>query len=163
MAGIWCQDCNGLKSMTRRFAKVNGVSIAHHFQGEGPPVAIPRLYCSRIPPIARSFPSARNYGRTKIMKKSIKVKPKRGRPPSGGRDPLMGFRASPLLRASIVKWAENHPDEPSLSEAVRRLVELGLEKAPPAKQKSNLALNAMRAAELAAKIIDGKIAPETDR
>jgi hypothetical protein len=73
-----------------------------------------------------SFPSARNYGRTQIMKKSIKVKPKRGRPPSGGRDPLMGFRASPVLRASIVKWAEYHPDKPSLSEAVRRLVELGL-------------------------------------
>jgi len=39
---------------------------------------------------------------------------------------MMGFRASPLLRASIEKWAENQPDMPSLSEATRRLVEIGL-------------------------------------
>jgi hypothetical protein len=45
----------------------------------------------------------------------------------------MGFRASPLLRASIVKWAEYHPDKPSLSEAVRRLVEIGLKAKTPAK------------------------------
>jgi len=58
---------------------------------------------------------------------SIKAKPKkrRGRPATG-RDPMMGFRASPVLRASIVKWAEYQPDIPSLSEATRRLVELGL-------------------------------------
>jgi hypothetical protein len=39
---------------------------------------------------------------------------------------MMGFRAAPVLRASIVKWAENQPDIPTLSEATRRLVELGL-------------------------------------
>jgi hypothetical protein len=39
---------------------------------------------------------------------------------------MMGFRASPILRASIVKWAENQPDMPTLSEATRRLVEIGL-------------------------------------
>ena len=39
---------------------------------------------------------------------------------------MMGFRAEPKLRAAIVKWAENQPDMPSLSEATRRLVELGL-------------------------------------
>jgi hypothetical protein len=38
----------------------------------------------------------------------------------------MGFRADPAIRASIVRWAENQPDTPSLSEAIRRLVELGL-------------------------------------
>ena len=61
------------------------------------------------------------------LKMSIKAKPKktRGRPATG-RDPMMGFRAAPLLRASIVKWAENQPDTPTLSEATRRLVELGL-------------------------------------
>src|SRR4051812_39061898 len=58
---------------------------------------------------------------------SIKAKPKtrRGRPATG-RDPMMGFRAAPMLRASIVKWAENQPDLPTLSEATRRLVEHGL-------------------------------------
>jgi hypothetical protein len=40
---------------------------------------------------------------------------------------MMGFRAPPVLRASIVNWAENQPDKPGLSEAVRRLVEIGLE------------------------------------
>jgi hypothetical protein len=39
---------------------------------------------------------------------------------------MMGFRAAPVLRASIVRWAENQPDTPTLSEATRRLVELGL-------------------------------------
>ena len=43
-----------------------------------------------------------------------------------GKDPLMGFRASPDIRASIARWAEVQPDQPSLSEAIRRLVELGL-------------------------------------
>jgi hypothetical protein len=39
---------------------------------------------------------------------------------------MMGFRAAPALRAAIVKWAEDQPDSPSLSQAARRLVELGL-------------------------------------
>jgi hypothetical protein len=39
---------------------------------------------------------------------------------------MMGFRVSPALRASIVRWAENQPDGPTLSEATRRLVEIGL-------------------------------------
>jgi hypothetical protein len=41
-------------------------------------------------------------------------------------DPLMGFRPAPLLRAAIVKWAEYQAEKPTLSEAVCRLVELGL-------------------------------------
>jgi hypothetical protein len=46
--------------------------------------------------------------------------------PRTGTTPLMGFRADPVIRASIVRWAEKQPDMPSLSEAIRRLVELGL-------------------------------------
>jgi hypothetical protein len=38
----------------------------------------------------------------------------------------MGFRASPEMRARVVRWAENEPDQPTLSEAIRRLVEIGL-------------------------------------
>ena len=41
-------------------------------------------------------------------------------------DPLMGFRADPITRAKIVKWAENQPDQPTMSDAIRRLVGLGL-------------------------------------
>jgi pimeloyl-ACP methyl ester carboxylesterase len=40
MADIWFQDCNELKSMTTRFAKVNGVNIAYRVQGEGPPLVL---------------------------------------------------------------------------------------------------------------------------
>jgi hypothetical protein len=60
------------------------------------------------------------------MKKSIKAKPKKRGRPATGKDPMMGFRASPHLRASIVNWAENQPDKPGLSEAARRLIEIGL-------------------------------------
>src|SRR4051812_24272146 len=39
---------------------------------------------------------------------------------------LMKFRADPVVRASIIRWAEKQPDTPTLPEAIRRLVELGL-------------------------------------
>ena len=39
---------------------------------------------------------------------------------------MLGFRATDELRGKIVHWAEFQPDLPKLSEAVRRLVELGL-------------------------------------
>ena len=38
----------------------------------------------------------------------------------------MGFRVPPELRERMVKWAEVQPDAPTLSEATRRLVEIGL-------------------------------------
>jgi hypothetical protein len=60
------------------------------------------------------------------MKRTKAVKQKVIGRPHTGITPLMGFRADPLTRAAIVKWAEYQPDKPSLSEAIRRLVELGL-------------------------------------
>jgi hypothetical protein len=60
------------------------------------------------------------------MKKPTPVKQKVMGRPRTGTTPLMGFRADPVIRASIVRWAENQPDMPTLSEAIRRLVELGL-------------------------------------
>jgi len=63
---------------------------------------------------------------TKSMKKATPVKQKVMGRPRTGITPLMGFRADPVIRASIVRWAENQPDMPTLSEAIRRLVELGL-------------------------------------
>jgi hypothetical protein len=65
----------------------------------------------------------------------------------------MGFRADPVIRAEIVRWAEKQPDMPSLSEAIRRLVELGLSvkaSARPVSRPGPL----LRAAELAAKAIN---------
>ena len=86
------------------------------------------------------------------MTKSIKVKPKtRGRPATG-KDPLMGFRASPAMRASVIRWAENQPDTPTLSEAIRRLVELGLTVKTKARPTGRLSAAAV--ADLAAEAID---------
>jgi hypothetical protein len=59
------------------------------------------------------------------MKKAISAKQKIGRPPTGI-TPMIGFRAEAALRAAIEKWAKQQPDEPKLSDAIRRLVELGL-------------------------------------
>ena len=64
----------------------------------------------------------------------------------------MGFRADPATRAAIVRWAETQSDKPTLSEAIRRLVELGL--TVGAKQKHTTAATADRAKELASKTID---------
>lgn len=63
---------------------------------------------------------------TKSMKKASSVKQKVMGRPRTGITPLMGFRADEATRAAIIKWAERHPDVPSLSEAIRRLVEIGL-------------------------------------
>jgi hypothetical protein len=68
---------------------------------------------------------------------------------------MMGFRADPEVRASVVRWAENQPDKPSLSEAIRRLVEMSLasvEEKP--RVLSTNKQSAARAAELAGKAID---------
>jgi hypothetical protein len=86
------------------------------------------------------------------MAKSIKVKPKKRGRPATGKDPLMGFRASPTMRASVVRWAESEPDNPSLSEAIRRLVELGL--TVKTRPKQSTPERSERANDLAAKVID---------
>src|ERR1700722_3617065 len=102
------------------------------------------------------FPSVRFLGITYFMAKSKKVKPKKRGRPATGKDPLMGFRASPEMRASVVRWAENEPDTPTLSEAIRRLVEIGL-KTKLARKPARSA----RAAELAAAQIEKMIDPAT--
>ncbi len=65
----------------------------------------------------------------------------------------MGFRAPPVIRAEIVRWAEDQPDLPTLSEAIRRFVEMGLKGASPPNATRSVP-NKVRAAELAAKTID---------
>jgi hypothetical protein len=60
------------------------------------------------------------------MAKSIVVKhkKKRGRPATG-HDPFVGIRLPKELLAQIAKWSEGN-EAGSRSEAIRRLVELGL-------------------------------------
>ena len=77
-------------------------------------------------------PSACIYGSIEIMKKSIKVASKRprGRPPVGGRDPGVHVRLPETMLATVDAWATSN--DVNRSEAIRRLVELGL-KAKPGK------------------------------
>jgi hypothetical protein len=91
------------------------------------------------------------------MKKAIPAKQKSVGRPATGVTPMMGFRAEPVLRAAIVRWAEKQPDMPTLSEATRRLVELGLTVKPALRPSAKAAA---RAAELAAKVIDRHIDPK---
>jgi len=82
---------------------------------------------------------------------AVKQKKKRGRPATG-HDPFVGIRLPEELLVQIAKWSENS-EAGSRSEAIRRLVELGLTvKAPKAKQAP--AARADRAKELASKAID---------
>ncbi len=64
----------------------------------------------------------------------------------------MGFRASDELRAAIIKWAEGQRDMPKLSEALRRLVEIGLTVKSPPRRSSDK--QKARAKELAGSAID---------
>lgn len=84
-----------------------------------------------------------------FMKKPIKVT---------GKDPMMGFRAPPALRASIVRWAETQPDSPSLPDAVRRLVEMGL--AARSRSRHARSAKAEKANEMASLQLD-RLADET--
>jgi hypothetical protein len=61
-----------------------------------------------------------------ILKMATRVRPKITGRPRTGITPMMGFRAPPVLRAAIVTWANKQADLPTLSEATRRLVEIGL-------------------------------------
>jgi hypothetical protein len=60
------------------------------------------------------------------MRKSIKVEPKkrRGRPATG-KDPLLSTRAPQELIKRVEQWAK--ADGVTRSEAIRALIELGLE------------------------------------
>ena len=84
------------------------------------------------------------------MVDSIKVNQKRRGRAATGRDPVSAVRLSAELTASVDKWSEDH--ETNRSEAIRRLVELGLTIRTKAKQPSPL--RAARAKELATKAIE---------
>jgi hypothetical protein len=96
------------------------------------------------------------------MKKSIKVMPKkrRGRPATG-KDPQVVIRMPATLISAIDSWGE--ANGAIRSEAIRRLVELGLTVKTPARPASKPGRR-LRARELATtaieKIIDPAAAPE---
>ena len=90
------------------------------------------------------------------MKKSIKVdqKKRRGRPATG-RGTMVSSRLPPPVVKAIDDWASTN--ETTRSDAIRRLVELGLTVKMAAKQPSSL--KAARAKELAIKAIEKIIDP----
>jgi hypothetical protein len=60
----------------------------------------------------------------KTSKKNV-VRKRPGRPATG-QDPVTAIRLSKELRETVDAWAAEQDDEPGRSEAIRRLVELGL-------------------------------------
>jgi Arc/MetJ-type ribon-helix-helix transcriptional regulator len=79
-------------------------------------------------------------------------KKKRGRPATG-RDPVTAIRLPEDLRVRVEAWAAKLGDTPSRSEAIRRLVEMGLASARPTIAKTS-AKSAAKASKLAGEMID---------
>ena len=79
-------------------------------------------------------------------------KKKRGRPATG-RDPVTAIRLPEDLRVRVEAWAAKLNDTPSRSEAIRRLVEMGLASARPTIAKGS-GKTAARASKLAGQMID---------
>ena len=84
------------------------------------------------------------------------TKKRRGRPATG-QGVQIGTRWPEGTVAAIDAWAAAQDNEPGRSEAIRRLVELGLTVKTKAKQPSPA--RAARAKELAGRAIDGMIDP----
>jgi len=85
------------------------------------------------------------------MKKSISAKQKKRGRPATGITPMIGIRLSPDKRNAVEAWAKIALDKPSLSEAVRRLVELGLASAHRSAARIK---KAMEPSEMAGQEID---------
>jgi len=104
-----------------------------------------------------TFPSACFSVTPKIMKKSIKVAPKkrRGRP-STGKDPHVAARMPLELIAQVEGWAT--ANDTTRSDAFRRLVALGLTVKAAAKPPGRPGRR-LRAQELATKTIEKIIDP----
>jgi hypothetical protein len=60
------------------------------------------------------------------MKKSINDNQKRRGRPATGTAPMVGVRMTPEFQKPIKAWAKSQDDQPTLAEAIRRLVTLGL-------------------------------------
>jgi hypothetical protein len=88
------------------------------------------------------------------MPKSSTVipKPKGGRPATG-RDPVRAIRLSDDFLAKVDAWAEEQDDTPGRSEAIRRLVEVGLSIDKP--QAPTSARKSAKARSLAGRAING--------
>ena len=97
------------------------------------------------------------YDNHKFMTKSItdnQKKKGRGRPATGI-TPMTGVRLSDDTVRKIEMWARKQPDTPTRAEAIRRLVELGLDAGEmPAQEPGSRAKHAAKAARMAGQEID---------
>jgi hypothetical protein len=85
-------------------------------------------------------------------------KPNKGGRPATGRDPVRTMRLSDEFIAKVDAWAGTQDDQPGRTEAIRRLVELGLKVKTPARPGSKPGRR-LRAQELATKAIEKIIDP----
>jgi hypothetical protein len=94
------------------------------------------------------------------MAKPIRDIPKkrRGRPSSGGRRDAILVRLEAGQFSALDSWVAKQAEPITRPEAVRRLIELGLKAVQPTKARRSMP-NKLRAAELAAKAIDGIVDP----
>jgi hypothetical protein len=90
------------------------------------------------------------------MKKAISVDKKKPGRPTTGISPLLSARVPPEVFAAVKAWASERKLTPS--EAIRRLVELGLKVKTPARSVSKPGRR-LRAQELATKTIEKMIDP----
>jgi hypothetical protein len=87
------------------------------------------------------------------MGKSIHVtKKSRGRPKTTGSGTQIGMRWQETVLTSIDEWRQKQPEAPSRTDAIRRLVELGLAGSQPIGKRNPKA--ASKASELAGEQID---------
>jgi Arc/MetJ-type ribon-helix-helix transcriptional regulator len=83
--------------------------------------------------------------------RSVTVRKKKRRPPAAAKGTLIGLRLEPGVLARVDRWAASQQDDPSRSEAIRRLVELGLASTQRAGARTK---RAAKAAEMASEEID---------
>ena len=86
-----------------------------------------------------------------MARRSVTKRQKRRGAPAAGEGTLIGLRLEPGALAPVDRWAASQKDDPSRPEAVRRLVELGLAIAQPARMRTK---KAAQAAEMASHEID---------
>ena len=86
-----------------------------------------------------------------MARRSVTVRKKARAAPPTGKGTLSGLRLAPATLARVDRWAATQQDDPSRSEAIRRLVELGLGIAQRAGARTK---KAAKAAEMASEEID---------
>ena len=86
-----------------------------------------------------------------MARRSVTIRRKKRGAPATGKGTLIGVRLEPGALARVDRWAASQEDDPSRPEAIRRLVELGLALAQPARVRTK---KAAQAAEMASQEID---------